>query len=356
MKGGIDALSSEGLVRMLETYVLSPALLLAIEHHRMQTDSIDRLDLLHAAMFESPLVFTSAKAPPTSTAYVESGLPDAEIFTRLMPLLVAEQKDFHRDSDSIYNEKLRGLDQLLTDAASATKGAMADDSIPNCLMNDPVFVTNWSSHLEEFHQRSCLDDPTARDALYLARVCHACMMLFHNTLTGVPGRAAINQPYVDSIWIAMRTIKDSTWKPLPYMRLLILLRALVSSSDISRKSFLKAQLVRAIHQLGGREWKRVKNFIVKYLYMTRVLQRPSRESPDSHTTRGAEAEGVVSLDWRARQDSGSDGAPLSRAATIDLATAAVPSNGSRAPSPSQYAWSLPTSPYYVEEDPFPDLH
>lgn len=179
------------------------------------------MDLLHAIVFDKPLMLTEPDPGTTRMSCTDGGYPDAEVFARLTPLILAEQEEFARTSHSVHSKKLQGLPELFSRAAACTSDVLSDDGTDDFRTRDEVVVENFRCSLEHFWQENCQHDPTAGDAQSMATACHLDMSICYNLVLGIPHRHEHNQAYVDGLFIAMRNIKDSTWDRLPYLRLLM---------------------------------------------------------------------------------------------------------------------------------------
>ena len=280
---------------------------------------------MHAVIFDSQLVLTMPTAGLNETPADDPGISDAEVFARLTPILAAEQSDFHRTNQTASSEKLGQLRNLLVAAQDVLNDVLTEEAASYFTTSDDT-AQIFRQHLELFQQSGVQPDPRSPDAHHLARACHLNMViLFHLIVNKVPQRHMNNQSFVNNLFEAVRNVKDATWRPIPYLRLWVLLTGAISSIDVSKKSFFKAQLVRAIYQMGMSEWRRVKTFIMRYLDAKRVLERPSRLSTPLATPslnlsapRPSRAGTTGSTPWLFYAEStyGSRaGTPMSRAAT-----------------------------------------
>lgn len=247
LKGGLDNLQLIGLPIIVQT-----------------------LDLLYAVMFESQPILTDSTIARSSNISADQFTSDAEAFQRLIPILKAEHEDFQRSNQIVYADQLEGIPTVLSNASACLEA--------NALDNNGS-IEQFRASLVAFAHHSCVEDPLNPDALHLGRCCYfAFSTLFNVIVNKAPHRHTRNQELVEQLFDAIRRVKNRTWESIPYLRLFILLSAAVTTSTQSMKSFFKAELVRSIFQMGNDEWKRIEAFILRFLDMKRVLERPERRS------------------------------------------------------------------------------
>ena len=182
-----------------------------------------RLDLLHAVIFDSPLIITSVDSSTTSSSpHANGSLRDSEVFARLLPLLLAEQEDFHTMAPTAHQANLSGLSDLLQGAAAAIRSVLVDETALDNRTGRESALQCFRLDLERFSLLNCSAVPDAGDVSHLARACHSTMMLFYNVIRNrFDGHVPTQTLYVDDLFAAVRQVKDSAWTDVPYLRLLM---------------------------------------------------------------------------------------------------------------------------------------
>lgn len=179
-----------------------------------------RLDLLHAAIFDSEPLLTQSELP-CNIQKLEMEFSDDELFSRLTPLLTAEQEDFQLVR-SVYSDKLRNVPDLLNKAVEVMRTTSAIDSGSQ---QDKNSVEQLQQMVERFGQASSEEDPAAPDAHHLVRACHLNFVIFYNlAVHRIPSRHRGNQKYADGLFSAVRCISERAWQDIPYLRLWVLVR------------------------------------------------------------------------------------------------------------------------------------
>ena len=260
MRGGLDTMTFSGISRMLET-----------------------LDLLHAAIFDCKPLLTSPDMP-ASVTLADLEVSEAQAFARLIPLLAAEQEDFQK-MNSTYSATLRQLPDLLASAVHLLNDELhsslrveADTKMKATTPGGNI-IADFKERLDRFGQLGFEEHPDFFDAHHLARACHLNFVIFYNlVIHRLPHRHRSNQKYADALFFAIRGTKERTWEGISYLRLWILLTGAVASNDVSQKSFFKAQLVRSIFQMGAKDFRRVKDFMLTYLELKQVMESPDRQA------------------------------------------------------------------------------
>ena len=176
-------------------------------------------DMLHSAIFDSPLVFTVPESGPASVQYSYSNARDAEVLARLIPILRVEQQECASSGDSAHVQKLHGLTELHSDAADCIKSIMVDDGFLNFRTKDNATLESFRCALEAYRQTNCRAETNVSSPQFLARACYLDMSMCYNLVLGMPHRHAGNQPSVHGLSDAMRAIDDETWTHMPYLRL-----------------------------------------------------------------------------------------------------------------------------------------
>lgn len=238
---------------------------------RLQTDGVhlmlETLDLLHAVLYDEDPVLVEAP-----TLQSEEALSDQDMPSWLSRLLFAEQDNFQKQGPTAYTQNLQRLPSIIAHVGAVLKSEIIEQ-------RNYCRIEEYRKDLETFGRESCSNHVTAPDAQHLGRCCFQLMcILFNLVVNKVPHRHQSNQPHVNELFDAVRRIKNSTWSPIPYLRLLALLTAATTTSDQSIKSFFKAELVRSIYQMGSGEWHRVQAYILRFLEANKVLQRSDRIS------------------------------------------------------------------------------
>lgn len=279
LKGGLDTIQLEGAPLMIKT-----------------------LDLLYAVMLDSQPVLTDTQRTQALDKLLLRSLSDRECLSMLTTLLISEQETLQQSSHSVYTSRLKGLPSLLH-IASACLSNDSDD-LPNDCANDSEAVETFRTSLVTFGQDACLDDPLNPDAMHLGRCCYfTASILFNVIVNRAPHRHMKNQELVEQVFDAIKRVKNGTWVSRPYLRLAVLLFAAVTTCTQHMKSFFKAELVRSIYQMGVEEWGRIETFILRFLDMKRVLERPERRLtvPLSMDTSDIPTSPVVAQPWHVSQ-------------------------------------------------------
>lgn len=229
---------------------------------------LESLDLLHAVLYDNEPILANASA--SEVAERSDSIKSKP--TWFTSLLLAEQDEFQKAGRTPYTDNLVGLTSIIEGVGNILR----NEFLPT---RDPSLVEKVRNDLEDFGRRATRDHPSAPDARHLGRCCFQYMcILFNLTANKVPHRHKSNQLNVEQLYDAVRRVKNSTWQQIPYHRLLVLLTAAIATSDQSTKSFFKAELVRSIYQMGLTEWRRIEAFILRFLEVSRVLERSDRVS------------------------------------------------------------------------------
>ncbi|KAF2165834.1 hypothetical protein M409DRAFT_55694 [Zasmidium cellare ATCC 36951] len=342
LKGGLDKLQLQGVPMMIKT-----------------------LDLLYAVLFDSePILINSQTLKATNTSSSESP-SDFDAFAKLIPILVAEQEALQQSNQVLHAEQLEGLPMILQNASSCLQADSNNSS--SHPTTDSEATETFRAGLVAFGQHACMEDQLNPDSIHLGRCCYFTLSTLFNVIVNkAPHRHAKNQKLVEHVFDAIQRVKNSTWASIPYLRLLVLLSAAVTTNAQHMKSFFKAELVRSIYQMGVDEWKRIETFVVRFLEMKRVLERPERRSSapmEMDVSTMVPASPVVAQPWQISQGRGStslrpDGVNSSTAYEANICAVGgtnLPSSDITAkavPASTVAAGSLLSTPFEENIDPF----
>ncbi|KAK4495820.1 hypothetical protein PRZ48_013088 [Zasmidium cellare] len=338
LKGGLDKLQLEGVPMMIQT-----------------------LDLLYAVLFDTQPILMDPQTTQSTDPPLKS-LSDSDVFARLVRILLAEQQALQKSAQVLHADQLEAVSALLQNASACLQADSGSSTIHPSI--DSEATETFRTSLVAFGQHACVDDPLNPDSIHLGRCCYFTFSTLFNVIVNkAPHRHTKNQKLVEHVYDAMQRVKNSTWASIPYLRLLVLLSAAVTTNAQHMKSFFKAELVRSIYQMGVEEWKRIETFIVRFLDMKRVLERPERRSSapiEMDTSTMLKSSPIVAQPWQIslRHDSlalGPDG--LSTTTAYDggicgVGTTMPFSEFSAKTVPTTTAGSLRATPYEENIDPF----
>lgn len=252
LKGGLDTIQLEGAPMMIKT-----------------------LDLLYAVLSDGQPVLTDTQRTQSIDTLLLKSLSDHECFVMLTPILISEQQSLQQSSSSMYAVRLKGLPALLQTASNCLSVGSNDSTID--FTSESEDVETFRANLVTFGQDACGYDTQNPDAMHLGRCCYFTLSILFNLIVNrAPHRHMKNQELVEQVLDAIKRVKNSTWTSIPYLRLFVLLSAAVTTCTQHMKSFFKAELVRSIYQMGTDEWERIETFILRFLDMKRILERPER--------------------------------------------------------------------------------
>lgn len=279
LKGGLETIQLDGAPMMIRT-----------------------LDMLYAVLLDSQPVLTDTQRTKFLDALLLDSLSDRECFSMLISLLILEQEGIQGSSHSVYAARLKRIPLLLQNASAC----LSDDSTGSNtdFSSDPEAVETFRASLVKFSQYACMDDPLNPDAMHLGRCCYFTFStLFNVVVNRAPHRHLKNQQLAERVFDAIKRVKNSTWVSIPLLRLFVLLTAAITTCTHHVKSFLKAELVRSIYQMGIDEWDRIETFLLRFLDMKRILDRPQRRltAPMAMDTSDILSSPVVAKLWHVSQ-------------------------------------------------------
>jgi hypothetical protein len=230
-------------------------------------------------MFETPLMLDSLDLYSTP-AKTQSG-PSAgkTVSWAWRSLQTAELRRLGACQDALAQSLhvISDISSIIASILDAQDNSVVRDKTE--LPLDPLQLSEWRTQLQRFHEDHCEPQSfSSHDGIYVARACYECGMIVLRQVSGVPLRDPSVQHHIDQMYHSIRAIDQSTWRLLPCTRIVVLVHGLLAARDISKRSFYKAHLARAMYQAGKREWKRVRNVTLKLLQQSRTMQEKTQRT------------------------------------------------------------------------------
>nr|POF03900.1 hypothetical protein CFP56_21656 [Quercus suber] len=218
---------------------------------------LETLDLLHAILFDSTLIFDTYGAIYPAD-YEEETQCLKEQSTILSLLHTEHEEALHASSNAQVVLIMKHHGPLMQSMSSAILGAVgnARDASTASEAQRAVLDT-YRQRLDDFWGSTCRLDRAIDNSVHLAQACYFQHSLLHTAIaSGALSRSEGSRDLVRGLYDSLRNIDDAAWASLPYTHLVILLYGAATARHAGHKSYLKAQLVKIIYQLGPKEWRR----------------------------------------------------------------------------------------------------
>lgn len=255
LRGGVNKIENTGLHLFLE---MSVPLFHFIDKYGQLTRS--RLDLIHAVVFHTSPMYTSAeKSQPGSTR----NTPHLQPYDTAIDL---DQQTLDEISSFIMN--IPEMDNL------GAAGMLPDPS--TLLPEAAVTPSSFENEVEQWHQ-SLVQTAHSIAPSYegsLAYVCSLAAGLHLATTSAITPHPIRLQAQTEELFRCMTGLPENAWDAFRLLHVRILLTALSGTRDPAARSWYNAHLTRSLYQLGLENWSSVKSLMLRFIDMQRMARFP----------------------------------------------------------------------------------